>query len=283
MSQRSIPPSRRRRGSRRSNLKHWATSTTPHLTIYRDRFQVLMENQLEGQRLLKLLMEGFPTYYALTPAQVQRVGISDLQMHPVLWEAYVRGWESCIANILNLPNNQLKDINQLSTSPFNKPFQQPSADNKPWQQSSDDDKPWQNPSTKSSQWQQPSTDNKPLEQPTPWELTKMGFTASPVDTWPTTSMARENFPKNNAPAGLVNTDIRNANNTNLILNEMTRMTISQRMFHQLHESQDNISHQFLMENKNAKLDFTPNSSLINTQSRAQLESFLSQYSRPPNN
>lgn len=63
---------------------------------FRERMQALVENQLEGQRLLTTLGARFPSAHP-TAAEVQTMSVSSMQQHPAIWEAYVRGWQGCVA------------------------------------------------------------------------------------------------------------------------------------------------------------------------------------------
>lgn len=84
---------------RMSNPGKKTTSTTnPAADTYQGRLQALVENQLEGQRLLQELGGRFEVS-PLTPQQIRAAPTSELQQHPALWEAFLRGWQACVANM----------------------------------------------------------------------------------------------------------------------------------------------------------------------------------------
>lgn len=96
-------------GRSRSAQSATSTRSGSNTSNYRERLQALVENQQEGQRILQSL-GGRLTGTALTPTQVREASVSELQRQPSLWEAYIRGWQACIASMptppaLRLPNN----------------------------------------------------------------------------------------------------------------------------------------------------------------------------------
>lgn len=69
----------------------------PKLT-FKNQMAILVEHHLRGQQLLTDLGARFPNAKP-SVERVRAMTQAELQQHPDLWTAYVRGWEQCSASI----------------------------------------------------------------------------------------------------------------------------------------------------------------------------------------
>lgn len=106
------------------------TSTTIFNTdIYQKLYQNMMGKIQELQESLHSLTRWLNQ---ISPEQVKTIPMEELQSNPSLWEAYIRGWQSCIASMPEPPtlqssNSPLQTIPVIETIGKPRPLQQPTA------------------------------------------------------------------------------------------------------------------------------------------------------------
>lgn len=200
-----------------------STRSDSNNSNYREHLQALVENQQEGQQILQILGGQLPEG-PLTPIQVREASVNDLQWHPSLWEAYIRGWQACIALICMPPALRFSNNTESTLRPI-----WPAGLQWP---------PWRQPNNT------PAPSSEPRV-PTPSEIqtpkTPVGQRASTV-TEDNTSRRTTTAAKRKSMARLT----------------QYRQKKRQEMRRHLQESQANTSQQFRLE-KPVGLDSTPTS------------------------